>query len=223
MRKTVVTVIVCMCIFLAVSCSSAEETVPEYIAHDTDSLDFGDMIFTYLTEEQGAFIGVKQGTFLYDCAMKRIDDIEKKYNCVINVEHAPAVDSHFNNCRAMIISGISPADIMDFRSGGTPASLAYGGCLYPLTEVHDIIRYEDSFKYGSAAVLECAMVDGVPYAVQPASWPGFPNAQCFLIAYNLDKVASKGLVDLHEFVPVLSVSSIAVPRPNVLPSLSLYA
>ena len=199
MNKYIVSAVLILLVFLAASCSSVEETVPEYDSSSLDSVNFAGAEFKYLTEEQEAFIGVKQGTFLYDCAMQRISDIEKRFNCVLTVEHSPTTSSHYNNCRAIIMSGLSPADIMDFRSSNTTANLAYAGCLYPLTEVHDIIHYEDSFKYGSASVLECAMYKGVPYAVQPASWPGFPDAQCFFLTYNKDRVSSKGLTDLHEY------------------------
>jgi hypothetical protein len=182
-----------------VSCSPSVEVIPEYMDEKSGTLDYSGMEFKYLTEELEAFIGVKQGTFLYDCAMQRIKDIENEFGCKLNVEHSPTTSSHYESCRAIIMSGLTPADIMDFRSSNTTASLAYAGLLYPLTEVHDIIHYEDSFKYGAASVLECAMLNGVPYAVQPASWPGFPDAQCFLLTYNVDKVSSKGLPDLHEY------------------------
>lgn len=199
MKKILISVFLLFLLLFTASCNAVEEIVPEYDSAESASFDFSGTDFIYLTEELDAFIGIKQGTFLYDCAMQRIKDIEDRFNCNITVEHAPNTASHYNNCRAMIISGMSPADIMDFRSSNTTASLAYGGCLYPLTEVHDIIQYEDSFKYGSASVLECAMYKGIPYAVQPASWPGFPDAQCFFLTYNKDKVASKGLVDLQEY------------------------
>lgn len=181
-----------------ISCAAPEEIVPEYVPMG-DKVDFGGTEFTYLTEEQDAFIGIKQGTLLYDCVLERIDSLEKKLNCVLTVKHAPAVDSHAATCRAIISSGLVPADIMDFRSSNTTATLAYAGFLYPLTDVSDIIDYENSFKYGSPSVLECAMYMGVPYAVQPASWPGFPDSQCFFIAYNRDKIEIEGLADLHEF------------------------
>ena len=199
MKKTFFSVVLILLVFLAASCASVEEIVPEYDTSSLDGLNFAGAEFKYLTEELEAFIGVKQGTFLYDCAMQRISDIEKTLNCVLTVEHSPTTSSHYDSCRATIMSGLSPADIMDFRSSNTTANLAYAGCLYPLTEVHDIIRYEDSFKYGSASVLECAMYNGVPYAVQPASWPGFPDAQCFFLTYNKDKTSSKGLPDLQEY------------------------
>ena len=200
LRKAVALLIALIFVLLISSCGAEEEIVPEYnISQDKNTLDFDGMKFSYLTEEQEAFIGVKQGTFLYDCAMQRIKDTENRFNCVIEVKHAPSVDSHYSNCMGIIMSGLAPADIMDFRSGGVMASLAYSGCLYPLTDVHDIIHYEDSFIYGAPSVLECAMYNGVPYGVQPASWPGFPDAQCFFLTYNKDKVSSRGLTDLQEY------------------------
>jgi|GEM_PF-5750525 len=198
MRKIISIILLLTFALTFVSCSEAEEIVPEYIPMG-DEVDFGGTEFTYLTEEQEAFIGVKEGTYVYDCVMERIDAIEQKLNCVLNIEHAPSVDSHAGSCRAIISAGLYPADIMDFRSSNNTAVLAYAGFLYPLTDVSDIINYEDTFKYGSPSVLECAMLNGVPYAVQPASWPGFPDSQCFFISYNRDKISSEGLTDPHEF------------------------
>ncbi|MBQ4628607.1 MAG: hypothetical protein IJB44_05985, partial [Clostridia bacterium] len=59
-----------------ISCAAPEEIVPEYVPMG-DNVDFGGTEFTYLTEEQDAFIGIKQGTLLYDCVLERIDSLEK--------------------------------------------------------------------------------------------------------------------------------------------------
>ena len=76
MKIYIISAVLILLVFLAASCSSVEETVPEYDSSALDSVNFAGAEFKYLTEEQGAFIGVKEGTFLYDCAMQRISDIE---------------------------------------------------------------------------------------------------------------------------------------------------
>ncbi|MBE6896858.1 MAG: hypothetical protein E7477_07140, partial [Ruminococcaceae bacterium] len=104
MRKIISIILLLTFALTFVSCSEAEEIVPEYIPMG-DEVDFGGTEFTYLTEEQEAFIGVKEGTYVYDCVMERIDAIEQKLNCVLNIEHAPSVDSHAGSCRAIISAG----------------------------------------------------------------------------------------------------------------------
>ncbi len=185
-------------VFTFSSCAETEEIVPEYLPMGNE-VNFGGTEFTFLSETETGFISIKEGTLLYDCAMDRISEVEQKLDCVINIKRAPSEGGHYESCRAQIGAGICPADITEFRSSNFAALLAYGGYLYPLNEVQDIINYEDTFKYGSPSVLECAMYNGIPYAVQPSSWPGFADVSCFLLAYNRDKINTEGLSDPHEF------------------------
>ncbi|MBO5299722.1 MAG: extracellular solute-binding protein [Clostridia bacterium] len=198
MKKIISLILLVSFVLAMTSCAAPEEIVPEYISMG-NKLDFGGTEFTFLSETETGFISVKEGTLLYDCVMERIDEVEENLNCIINIKRAASEGGHYETCRAQISSGICPADITEFRSSNFAALLAYGGYLFPLSDVNDIINYEDTFKYGSPSVLEGAMYNGIPYAVQPSSWPGFADAACFLLAYNRDKINSEGLSDPHEF------------------------
>jgi hypothetical protein len=79
-------------------------------------------------------------------------------------------------------------------------SCAMAGYLYPLTEVKEFLDYENTDKFGSANMLECAMVDGVPYGVVPMQWPHKStqgNVGSFL-AFNNEIIKNNSMPDPRE-------------------------
>ena len=182
--------------FTFTSCSGEQISLLEFIDDgDSNVRDLSNETITILDEQDNIF-DIKENTTLYDLVLARMDEIEKKYNCtlerkVITNDYTEYVTSNF-------FSSKSPADIIFSKSSGSYV-FAAAGFLYPLTELQDYLNYEDSEKFGAPGLLEAAMVDGIPYGVQPVQWPGFYVTSSFLLVYNKDMVSEQGLTDLHEF------------------------
>ena len=106
--------------------------------------------------------------------------MEKAYNCTITIDNQGAYGDASNNYVVSNLSvGENIGDIFYIAGNNYIANLAYGGYLTPLTDLKDIIDYEDSKKYGSPALLECAMYESIPYAVQPSYWLNYQEASSF--------------------------------------------
>ena len=141
----------------------------------------------------------KIDTLNYDMMFQRIADVEQELNCDIILDTVSEYSLAGNNyVLTNLATGDSFAEILNVSCNSLMGELAYAGYLTPLTDLKEIIDYTDSDKYGSPAVLEAAMYEGVPYAVQPTYWINFHGANCFLIYYNRDLLNSMGLYNPQE-------------------------
>ncbi len=126
---------------------------------------------------------------------KRIDDIKNEINVEIIIEKN--YDEYTYQIAAM--SGLVKADIIFIRYMNAMQMLASGGFLYPITEFPDHIDLKDTEKYGGANVLEPAMIDSIPYAVQPLYWPGYQTTENMVLVNNTDMLSMNGITNFHEF------------------------
>ena len=185
-------------IFSACSSGNAPKLMA-FMSTDDGVMDLMQKDVLILQDSEGVF-GNTSNTLMYDALVSRIDEIENKYNCNIVLESGGStLDNYEQRVMLDTISGEASADILQGRGGNMMHYFAYNKMLYPLTELKDYIDYEDSEKFGVPGVLEAAMVNGVPYAVQPCYWIGSQSNACFFVPYNIEMIKSQSLTDLHEY------------------------
>ncbi len=185
------------------ACGGTEITLLDFIGASTEGVDLEGrtMVFIGETFAEEALIDeqVKANTTLYDCILERFEEINKRYNCNISYQTFAEGAAYEERFAALIYSGACPADIIYGDSDSKLQVFTEAGFLTPLTSVKDYLDYEDSAKFGTAGLLEAAMVNGVPHAVQPCYWPGFQNNYDYVLVYNPTLTTEQGLPDLHEY------------------------
>lgn len=129
---------------------------------------------------------------------QRLSDIESELD--VDIELTSKGEADFAEYYvASIGSGMKLVDIFYRGDYNSLWDLAVGGVLFPMTDFPDFIDLSDSYKYGTPGVLEAAMINGVPYAVQPSYWPGLQGVECCILTYNADRFQTLGLTPLHEY------------------------
>lgn len=184
------------------ACSSGEGvSLLSFLGEDTGHIDLmGDkVVFLQEHEASESLYEHSFGTQMYDAIKARIGEIEKRYNCNIEVNFAGVDDDYIQKVQNCIATSDYIADVLYCHGVNKMSLFASAGYLYPLPQVKEFLDYENSAKFGTAGLLESAMWQGVPYAVQPVQWIGFSNSFCYVIAYNPQLFAQYGLTDLHEF------------------------
>ncbi len=183
------------------SCTSSGITLLDFIDPEGSTVNMYGKTVTISSESdyKDSLFEQKANTEMYDAIIDRLNNIEQKYNCNIeHVEHAgnPTV---IKNMMSLAATGDSEIDVLYGHGYNKLGKLAYAGILYPLTDLQDYIDYTNSEKFGSAGLLEAAMINGVPYAVQPVQWVGFANSFAFHLVWNTEKFIQFGLPNLHEY------------------------
>ena len=202
--KKVLSIILLSVLILTVftSCTSGSGvTLLNFINSEADAIDMDGKTVSISSESdyKDALFEQMENTAMYDAIINRLDEIEKKYNCNIeHIEHAgsPTV---IQNMMSLAATGDSEIDIIYGHGYNKIGKLAYAGILYPLTDLKDYIDYTNSEKFGTAGLLEAAMINGVPYAVQPVQWVGFANSFAFHLVWNTEQFTQFGLPNLHEY------------------------
>ncbi len=189
------------------SCSGTEATLLDFLGDQNEKLDLSGKKITFLGEtDKDSELGfideafIKTNTAMHDAVLTRIAEIEKKYNCELVYDcFSEDSDTYIDRVTNLIATGETPADFLYGHGNSKLQNFADAGYLYPLTELKDYIDYEDSKKFGTAGILEGAMVNGVPYAVQPVQWLGYENNFCFFLVYNPSILMIQGQPNLHEY------------------------
>lgn len=186
------------------SCGGVPVELLDFIGSDDGVIDLGGKDFIFLGDNEGDENSIIDGqiqanTTLYDAVLKRFDEINKRYGINIVYDCLGNSDTYEERFTALMMTGDCPGDIIYGHGNCKLQPFAEAGYLYPLTEVKEFLDYENSAKFGTAGILEGAMVNGVPYAVQPVMWPGFQNNFSFVLVYNPEIVLSQGYTDLHEY------------------------
>ncbi len=201
MKKVTRLIAILLLSAMMVSCGGTAVQLPDFINETKFATDFdGYVIDLYFDgesddDDENHLFGWESNSIEEGAMLTRMDNIEKDYNCTI----IPHYDLSRENARLKMQSGFFDGDLVYYSGFGGMQDFAKAKMLYPLTDFPDQIDLSDSEKYGGANVLEGAMIDGKPYAVQPLYWPGFQALDCFFVVYNSDEFAANGLTDLHEF------------------------
>ncbi len=130
-----------------------------------------------------------------EALLKRISDIKNEIN--VNIKFNTSYT--YSTYQVAAMSGNIDADLFTYGYMNAMQVFANGGFLHPITDFPEYIDLSDTDKYGTAPVLEAAMINSVPYAVQPCFWPGYQSLDAYILTYNKDMILSNGITDFHEF------------------------
>lgn len=199
MIKKIIPIILC-CIMI-VACSSESVTLLDFIGEESSATYDGRTFVIYSEEgENGVYLLAYDNdqSLQADAMRDRITAIESELDLTIELSSKGHTDFD-QYYMTSIGSGLKPVDIFYRGNDNSLWDLADAGVLLPMTDFPDYIDLSDEDKYGTPGVLEAAMIDGVPYAVQPCYWPGLQGVECCLVTYNADKFQALGLTPLHEY------------------------
>ena len=156
----------------------------------------------YYLERQNGFYDSNKHILTYDkntlqgeAFLKRIDDIKKSVNVNVVFDHTYDEDSY----QKAALSDLITADLVSMYYMNAMQVLSSGGLLYPIEDFPEYIDLTETDKYGGANVLEPAMIDSVPYAVQPLYWPGYQTTDNLVLVSNTDMLSANGITNFHEF------------------------
>ncbi len=180
---------------LLCSCSGeSAEIIPEFDTAAGDSFNYNGMEIVFLSDTP-LFFRYEDFTPSYDAIMKRIKEVEKKYNCKIIYNSTGSLESLVTSA-AVSADRICDAIFMD----GLPfRNLSAGGYLLDFSAYSDIIDINDSFRWGTKNVLEICSANGHLYGVTPAAWVDKLAPYYFLVVTNNDIVMKNGYPHPHEF------------------------
>ncbi len=133
-----------------------------------------------------------EDTLQYDAFFKRVNDVNEKLNCEINVmldaERGPitvAMQSGSESVDILLCEGID--DYMDAKM------------IYSISDLSEFIDLSNEKKYGTPNFLESMMLNGVVYGVTPVQWPGFESTGGYLTVYNRDLFQEYQIPDFREY------------------------
>lgn len=184
-----------------VSCSDSGSFDYAFIQEEGLYPDYNGMtieIFQGEDTETTILVYSDDNTLQSEALNNRIKDIQNNYN--VKIERTDEDNDNFpDSYIRAILADSCDIDIIYRSSGNNMWDIAKSGVLHSMLDFSDIIDLSDTDKYGAPGVLEASMFNGIPYAVQPAYWPGFQSIECFFVAYNIDMLSSMGIDDLHEY------------------------
>lgn len=189
-----------LCFIMVSSCSINSNTLLSFIDNNDTTANYYGAVVTAYNAEGSVFAYADDNSLQSDALWKRIHDIEKKLNVQIEMkDNGGSGWSFIEYHKTRTAAGSLETDLI-YRSGGNHLwYIGEAGCLLPITDFPDYIDLSDTNKYGTPGVLEAAMFNGVPYAVQPTYWPGLQGIECFFVTYNTEEYEANGLTDLHEY------------------------
>ena len=187
-----------ICSLMIVSCSSNASELLEFIDPNSDVIDYDGEVIKAFNAEDLIWAYEDNNSLQSDALWNRIESVEKSLNVkfeMVNIAENYLVEYFTLNTA----TGSVDIDLIYRSNGNNLWTIGAAGALYPMTSFPQYIDINDYEKYGAPGILEAAMHNGVPYAVQPVQWPGLQGVECFFIAYNPGMFASNGLTNLHEY------------------------
>ncbi len=191
-RKIALLIVMCLCI---VGCGQTA-TLLDFMPAETGELDFEGKIFHIVSDVdpsetvQNSFISYGANTSNYDAAIRRFDEVAKKYNCKLEFE-TPI------NSRDMLLAAAAQKNIdmviHPIYYGGFTDIMQ--GIYSPISQIH-AIDYTDSEKWGTPNMLELFCYNNELYGVLPALWPdGNIMSSDFLLVINEEMADANGITD----------------------------
>jgi ABC-type glycerol-3-phosphate transport system substrate-binding protein len=189
-------------ICLIVSCSAADEIVPEY-DNDIDSsaidlrgqtLVMG-MVKDYFFEGSDSTLTFITNTEFGDLAAKRIKDVETKYNCKINFDYVT------RSGETAYFSVASGSYIFDMLQEESYWLLNYlpSGTFVNLVGVDNLDVFDET-KWGNRYLRMSTMYDGAIYGLLPAQHPlRLSNSPSNLIAINEKYISDLVTTDPRDY------------------------
>ena len=187
-----------LCCLMLVACNNSAVTLLPFIDVNDTKIDYDGEVITAFKQSNMIWAYSDNNSPQAEALWKRIHDVEEKLNVKIEMS-TKGEDGFRDYFMVNFAAGSAKVDLIYKSSGNDLWFLAEAGYLLPITDYPEYIDLSETDKYGEPGVLEAAMHNGIPYAVQPTYWPGLQGIECFFIAYNTDKFASNGISDLHEY------------------------
>jgi hypothetical protein len=147
---------------------NGEEVTPEEEVPAVDMNGFVSKIIQHDVVEK-PFYFIQDSTYS-DLLNDRISEIETRFNCDIQFEYQEPGGLK-NYIQSNMAGGMNVGEMIYMGASNDQFNFSVAGYLYPLTELNEIIDYQDASKYGPANLQECCMYQGVPYGVIPVKWP----------------------------------------------------
>ncbi len=204
MKKIIAAVLLIASLFVT-SCAGEPVTLLSFIDPDADgAVNYGgvELIISSIQNSMSGdetywsrILSYDTNTVIGEGILERVASIEDKLGVKIGWDTDPDGDA---TIRMKLVAGTYVADIVNYFSFGAMENFASAGLLYPMTGFEHI-DLSETWKYGNANVLEGAMVNSVPYAVQPVSWLGWEPTGISAILYNRELLQDYALTDPHEF------------------------
>ena len=202
--KKIFSILVLVVALFITSCGATAPELLEFIVDEGSGVDYGGIGIIISSEKNGMneketawlnILNYDTNTGYGDAILSRVADIEKNLGVKISY------DTEEDGAAAMklkLMAGAYIADMVNYTSFGGMENFAAAGMLHPMTGFEHI-DLSETWKYGDANVLEGAMVNSVPYAVQPISWPKWEATGITSIIYNMDILEEISATDPHEF------------------------
>ncbi|MBE6897081.1 MAG: hypothetical protein E7477_08310 [Ruminococcaceae bacterium] len=204
--KRIISVFLCFVFtFLFVSCAPSEEIIPEYSSDVSGDIDLGGKVFkmgtvndaliVFQSSDEGSTLGYINNTEFADLALKRINEVESKYNMVFEVVIVPsagqtAYHSVMTGDYEFDFIQEESYDIVDYVIAGTFTDLSALSSMDAL----------DEEKWGSRYLLSSMMYDGGLYGVIPAKHPmKTQNSMSSVLAINESYVHSLNETDPRDY------------------------
>ncbi|MBR5314034.1 MAG: hypothetical protein IKU45_01315 [Clostridia bacterium] len=143
-------------------------------------------IFGYLTN-----------TTFADAVRKRIDEVEEKYNCSIEIN---TTDYDGKLLVSMVIADTIKYEAMYSSCHEYTMDAAASRALLPLSDYADYIDIGNEDKYGTPNVFEINSYKGEMYGLTPISWVYKDPRAIGLLVFNMEYVGQYGLRDPREFL-----------------------
>lgn len=121
--------------------------------------------------DENTLFWYKQGTKFFDMARKRLDDIQKEYNCSIKTVHYDTEAGIVSVITSAAASAKDGPDVSTLNLYTTVKTLCQSGMFLPLDEYEEFIPIHDESLYGPANIQEPALFNGHPYMVIPYTHP----------------------------------------------------
>ena len=203
MKSVKYTVLTLLFAFLLISCGTSPEIVPEYDVI-SDPTDFGGMTFNwgfsmhrYATSTDNVF-GYKPDTNFADMALKRLKDVEKKFNCTIKIDNDSSSYVIGDRLSSSLRTGTHCYDIATCDTGILSSLVRAGGYLEGLSSLLDV---GNTGKFGRPNMLQMMLWKNDLYAVVPCAWPLLVSSRIgHVIAVNENVVSRLGETDPREYV-----------------------
>jgi hypothetical protein len=158
MKLKKVIAIILMFAFFAVMLSSCGQSgeEPEEIESTEPQIDMGGYYCKILQETKTIDpFTYPENTVFADTMLKRISDVEGMFNCDIDLSNEGDADQALlKYVMSNMAAGTDIGEMIFSSNSNMGANFAYAGYLYPLTELKDILDYENSEKYGGSNILE---------------------------------------------------------------------
>ena len=203
MMRRIISMILCLVLlFCLASCAAEEETVPEYEfdnpGADADlsgaTLIMG-LVQDYMFEGADSTLSYTNNTDLGDLAVKRIKDIESRFNCRLQFDYVERAGS------LAYTSAVGGLYVFDFISEESFFVYNYlkTNAFQDLTQVENLDVFDET-KWGSRYMRSSTMADGGIFGVLPAMHPmRLQNSIDGLLVINEDLIDRLSVTDPRDY------------------------